>query len=143
PQATVLRRAGLDPVVAHRDARAEPLQRLREAYVALDASGADALDAHRTATDRAGGEEVRRRRGVALDEKDAGTRVARATGHDEALPALAPHLDAEARHQRQPALDEGLGAQPADDLERRLLSGHRLHHHTHGPAHAGAVVTHS
>jgi hypothetical protein len=91
-----------------------------KADVALDRVVADAFDAQRPAAraDRAQRDEVRRRRGIAFDMHVARRAVAAPGRHDEALPAVALHRDAEARQQRQRDLDIGLGDQLAFDLDR-------------------------
>ena len=134
---------GLDPVVAHRDARTELLERLGEAHVTLDAAPADALHPHRPAADRPSGEEVRRRRSIALDEHRARAAVARAAGHDEARPAVLLDLHAEARHQLQGDADVGLGDELADDLDGSLDTGQRQRHQERGEELAGDIAAHA
>src|SRR3989442_15436125 len=86
--------------VRHRRPRPHALETLGEAHVALDAVAPDALDAPRPAADRAGGEEVRRGRGVAFDVNLSWRDVARRRDL-ERVPFPARHLDAEAAHHVQ------------------------------------------
>ena len=64
-------------------------------------------------------DEVRRRRRVAFDVDVARRAIGAARRDREALPAVALHVDAEARQQVQRDLDVGLGDQLAVDLDRR------------------------
>src|SRR3954464_9914486 len=96
----------------NRDLRAHALEHFGEAHVALDAIAADALDAHRPAADRTRGEEVRGRRGVALDQDLSRTRIG-LFFDTERTPTVALHFDAEAAHYVERDLDIGLGNQLA------------------------------
>src|SRR3546814_14765601 len=69
------------------------------------------LDPHRAAPDGAQRQEVRRRRGIALDRDGARAAIGRARLDGEAAPAVAPHLHAVAGHPVEGDLDIGLGNQ--------------------------------
>src|SRR5690606_30294668 len=107
------------------------------------ARAADAFHPHRPAADRAGGEEIRRRRGITLDEHRARTAVARAAGHHEALPAVLLHPYAEARHQLERDADIRLGDELADHLDGGLDTGEWQRHQQRGQELAGDVAAHA
>src|SRR5207245_7931670 len=87
----------LDPAVVHAHLGTHGFEHLGEAHVALYALAPEAFDPHRAAAQRAGGEKVRGRGGVALDIDRARRRIARAR-NTKARPALALHPDTEAAH---------------------------------------------
>ena len=75
------------------------------------------VDAHRTAADRARGEEIRRRRRVAFDVDRPGARVARAGRNAERAPAVAarratPKRSIRLRRDRDVGLRDQLAARP-------------------------------
>ena len=103
-------------------------QHLGEAHVALDARPVDALHPHRAAADRPGGEEIRRRRRVALDVEPARAAIPRPGGRGEPAPAVALELDAEPPHEVERDLDVRLGHELAGDLDRDAPAGERQRH---------------
>src|SRR6185312_5264438 len=98
------------------------LEHARELHVALQAIAADTLDAHRSAAQGAGREEVGSRGGVALDLDAARRRIAFAARDRESAPALARDLDAEAAHEPQRELDVGLADEAPLHLDARSLA---------------------
>ena len=93
-----------------------------EGDVALDRSAVDAFDAQSRidGADRRRGDEVRRRRRVALDDETSGRAELLAGTEAIALRALALDGDAEGLEQLQGDLDVGLGDQLALDLDHRV-----------------------
>ena len=135
-------RADHDMMVAQVDFRTHLLQHLGETQIALDAAPADAVDAHRAAGYRSGGEEIRSRRGIAFDGEQARAFAALPGRNGELLPAGTPDLDAEARHQVQGDLDVGLGDQLSDHLDFRRPAGQGQGHQQRRQELRGDVAAH-
>ena len=117
-------------------------QRLGKPHIPLDRIAPDALDAQRAATDRAERQKIGSRRGIALDINRSRRNVTTARRYRETLPALALHLHAEARHDRQRDFDIGPGNQLADDVDRNRLAGERQRHQQAGQELAGDIAAH-
>ena len=112
--------AHFDPVVAHHHVGAHADQRIGEPDVALDARPPDAFHPQRAAAERAGREEIRRRRRIAFHHDRARRLVPRASRDGEALPSRRARPHAEALHQLDRDLDVGLRDQLAVHFARSI-----------------------
>jgi hypothetical protein len=122
-----------DPVVAARDGRTHLFERFGKAHVALDAVAPHALHAHRAAGNRAGRQEIRRRRRVAFNMDAARAGVMLAGLHGERLPPVLFDRDAEAPHQVERNLDIRFADQVTHHVDGdRMLLGHQRRGHQHG-----------
>jgi hypothetical protein len=137
---SILRRKSLDPVRPHFQARAHFCERLGKTHIALDGIAPDTFDPQRAAADGAQGQEIGRRRGVALDMHAARRPIARAGRHAEALRAHARHLHAETRHAGERDVDVGPRDQLAFDLDRGCDAGQRQGHQETGEKLAGDIA---